>query len=75
MTHIDMHQYQKDLDTHQYQKDCACVGATATTCQFRVKRAYVASNQFFATMAFIPGPSCDKCGRAWKWTRKKKKKE
>lgn len=48
-----------------YRKACRC-RATATTATMRFSQEYNgARDALIYTLAFFPGPSCDKCGKPW----------
>jgi len=49
-----------------YKKDCDCRDATATTGQYRYGLLRIKNDTVMQTIDFIPGPSCDECGKAWR---------
>lgn len=50
----------------KYKKACACEG-TSTTRVIRVTRRFNRRKGTISTSRrFIRGPSCDKCGKAWR---------
>lgn len=62
---IDRHLDVAKSTTITWKKSCACVGATASTNQMQtVQRGHK------VVIKFHPGPSCDRCGEAWRQTKK-----
>ena len=45
----------------EYRKMCKCKNATAVT-----GATVIRFHKMTATWRFIPGPSCNECGKAWK---------
>lgn len=49
-----------------WMKDCDCKNATATTNEMRCVETVKENGAIIGTCGFIPEPSCNNCGRAWK---------
>lgn len=46
-------------------KDCTCPRSAATASEVRIEQSQ-RDGQLIFTLCFIPGPSCDTCGKAWR---------